>query len=199
MTETLHHVSLRIAALFLSFALLIASIVLGWQGLASNAPFEVSIGGMSLFFDFHELVLWQRAVWSSLAVFGFVLCLVLMRLAFLQPRSKQKQIVLSNPAGNGVYGGGRVSVSLGSLRAILVLTAERIEGVREASPELRLKRNGWHINCRVAIRPDASLPEVTAALKTRLKESIEHHTGLPVEKIDIAAQLNPIRDLQRVR
>lgn len=199
MTETLHNASLRLAALFLSFVLLIVSFALGWQVFTNQTPVALSIGGMSLSLDFYLLPLWQKAVWSSLAFVGFVLSLVLLRLALLQPRSRHKQIVLSSPGGDGVYGGGRVTVSLGSLRAILVRTAERVEGVREANPELSLKRNGWHINCSVAITPDASLPAVTGALKTRLKESIEHHTGLPVEKIDIAAQLNPIRDLQRVR
>lgn len=199
MTETVHNASLRMVTLLTGVALLLTSLALGWQSLIASGTFSGSLYGLNLTMDSGVGTAWLRLFWGGLSISGLVVGFFFIWLAAAQTSRRGKQIVLSGNGGNEIYGGGRVTVSLGSLHAVVVRAAERIEGVREASPRLNLKSGGWHIDCLVAVTPDSAMPAVTAILKTTLKDTLEHHTGLPVERIDIAAQLNPVRDLQRVR
>ena len=82
-----------------------------------------------------------------------------------------------------------VNDELGQLRALVAHAAERDPAVREADPVIRLRKQGWMLACRLSVVPDASIPEVTARVKSALAETLEGHTGLPVVRTDLDVQV----------
>ena len=76
-----------------------------------------------------------------------------------------------------------------SLHALVAHEAERDPAVREADPVLRLKKDGWTLACRLSVVPDASIPDVTARVKSTLSDALERHTGLPVVRTDLDVQV----------
>lgn len=134
--------------------------------------------------------------WIIGSVVGALLGLGLLALALARRRGVGRQVVLRGHDQERAYGGGRLTVSMRSVRALVALEAERVEGVREAHPRLRLKRKGWQVDCDLALAPSASLPEVARTLKPRLQEALEHHTGLPVARVNIESRLG-LKDAHR--
>lgn len=137
--------------------------------------------------------------WIAGGLVGVLVGIGCVALAAARPRGEGRQVVLRGHDDALGYGGGRLTVSMRGLRALVVREAERVEGVREAAPRLRLRRQGWHVDCDVALAPSASLPQVAQQLKPRLQEALEHHTGLPVERVDISARLGLNDAHRRVR
>lgn len=133
--------------------------------------------------------------WMAGGALGVLLGIGLLALGVARRRGAGREVVLQRSNGTG-YGGGRLTVSMHSLRALVTTVAERVEGVREVEPRLRLKRKGWHIDCDVALAPRAALPEVAQTLKPKLQEALEHHTGLPVERVDLSGRLG-LKDAHR--
>ncbi len=105
---------------------------------------------------------------------------------------KTPRIVVSGADTNGMVGGGQVTVSTRSIEALTHYVAEKIPGVREVAPIIRIKKQGLFVDCRVVLTPDSSIPEVSTNLKNALKHSLEQHTGIPVSQVNIDAQLDAI-------
>jgi hypothetical protein len=76
-----------------------------------------------------------------------------------------------------------------SLHALVAHEAERDPSVREADPVLHLKKAGWVVVCRLSVVPDASIPDVTARVKSALSDALSSHTGLPVVRTDLDVQV----------
>ncbi|ARA94674.1 MAG: alkaline shock response membrane anchor protein AmaP [Bacteroidetes bacterium] len=168
--------------------------VAGWAG-----PMRLTRPGLDLLVDLRALPV--RAVWSFV---GIALLAVVGGLLFFIPALRRsgeagREVVLSGRGDAVAYGGGRVTVALRSLQALVAYVAERVPGVREADPQVQLRRDGWHVRCRVAVHPDSPLPEVTARLREALQQTLERHTGLPVARVDVASQLTALDARRRLR
>lgn len=133
--------------------------------------------------------------WGAGGLVALLLGLACLALAAARPRGEGRQVVLRGLDTEG-YGDGTLTVSMRALRALVAAEAQRVRGVREATPHVRLRRGGWHVDCQVALDPAASVPEVAHTLKPRLHKALEHHTGLPVERVDVRAQIG-LRDAHR--
>lgn len=157
-----------------------------------------SPNGFALFFDLYGQEGSARLLWGLGGLVAALVGILLIIFALTPAEGRDKQIVLSDHGEEAVYGGGRVTVTQNSVRDMVAYVAGRIEGVREVHTRLHLEDEGWHCECDVAVLPEASLPEVTNELRSSLQHALEHHTGLPVEQIDINTQLNAIDGRRRV-
>ncbi|GIV60490.1 hypothetical protein GQ464_007915 [Rhodocaloribacter litoris] len=178
---------------------LAAGVLVFLHAMEMTGPVVWVRGGFTLVLNLAEQPFGTVLTWAALAVWAILAGLLLLALALMRVADEGRRIVLRGTAPNGFYGGGQLTVAQRSLEALAAYTAERVDGVREARPRLRLRRKGWHIACRVTLAPDAALPDVSTRLKTALHDAIEHHTGLPVARVDIDAQLHAIDAHRRVR
>ncbi len=199
MNKTLVHALWRFFIALIGILFFSAGAVVILHALAFLAPLSGSGAGFQVGLDLSTQPFRVVMVWMGGALVALVLGALFILLALARTSGDGKQIVLKGLTTNGLVGSGRVTVAQRSLRALAAYTAERVVGVREASPRLRLRTDGWHIDCRVSLTPAAALPEVTAQLKAALHDTIEHHTGLPVARVNIAAQLHAIEAGRRVR
>ena len=188
------HTFWRLAAGLAGIAILIGGIVLLAHALDVLGPFRAMWGGGGMRFslDLAAYPMRVRWVWAAAGLGIALLGALLIALALVrttEQRERSRRIRLSGHARNGLYGSGEVTVSMRSLYALVVHTAERDPAVREADPTLRLRRGGWHLACRLVVTPDAEIPEVASRLKPQLAEALERHTGLPVAAIDLDLQL----------
>ena len=183
-------------------ALLVAGLAVLAHSLDATGPLRAALGGgLAAELDLTGLPLRSRWVWAAgalaLALTGFLVS-VLALSPTTEQREQSKRVRLTGHKQTGLYGSGEVTVSIRSVYALVVHTAERDPAVREADPRLRLRRSGWHLTCRVVVTPDAELPAVAARLKTLLSDALERHTGLPVVRTDLDMRLFSLDAHRRV-
>ena len=83
----------------------------------------------------------------------------------------------------------------GSERAMLAMlahAAEQVEGVREAMPELVLRRSGWRVGCTLSVWAAAQLPECSARVEQALRHALLVHTGIPIQSVSLTIHELPI-------
>lgn len=188
------HALWRLAVGLVGLILVAAGVVLLAHVLDALPPLHLAWGGggMAFSLDLTEYSMRTRWVWGAVGLGVLVVGLLLVGLALVQTaeqREKGQRVRLSGHTRNGLYGSGEVTVSMRSLYALVVHTAERDPAVREAETTLKLRRDGWHVACRLVVTPDAEIPAVVSRLKPHLAETLERHTGLPVAATDLDLQL----------
>ena len=188
------HTLWRLAVGLVGALLLFGGLALLAHALDALDPIRVvwGGGGMALTLDLTEYTMRVRWLWAAAAVGWIVVGLLLVWLALArttEQREKSQRVRLSGHTRNGLYGSGEVTVSMRSLYALVVHAAERDPAIREADPVLKLRRDGWHLNCRLVVTPEAEIPEVAGRLKPTLADTLERHTGLPVAQTDLDIQL----------
>ena len=182
----------RIVVALAGLLLVVGGLALLAHSLDAAGPMRAAIGdGLTLGLDLSALPLRQRWVWAAAALALTLTGVLLVALAVAQTsdqRERSQRVRLTGHSRNGLYGSGEVTVSMRSLYALVVHTAERDPSVREASPTLKLKRGGWHVGCRLVVTPDSEIPAVATRLKPVLADTLERHTGIPVVRTDLDVQ-----------
>ena len=197
--ETFLHTLWRLLVAITALAFLAGGVMIVLHALEVVGPVKGRGAGFTFNFDLGEETFRTTLGWIGGSLLAMLAGLLLLLLAVARAAESGKQIVLNSQVDKGLYGGGQVTVSVQSLRALVAYTAEKVEGIRETVPRIRLRRDGWHIDCRVVLQPDLPLPDVTARIKKALLEAVEYHTGLPVARVNIAAQLKAIDADKRIR
>lgn len=174
--------------------LLASGVVILAHALDALPPITLRGGGgqLALGLDLTALPMRARWLWAAAGLGLTVLGLGFAWLSMARStasREKSARVTLSGASRNGLYGSGAVTVGVKSLHALVAHEAERDPAVREADPVLRLKKQGWQVACRLSVVPDASIPEVTARVKSTLSDALERHTGLPVVRTDLDVQV----------
>ena len=196
MTDSLPDVTRRLLVSLFGLLMAAGGLAVCMHALGLLAPLVLILPGFTLVLNLTLLPLARILLWAGAALAAIPAGLLLLALGLSRSSGRRRRIVLQRAGLNGHYGGGEVTIALPSLTALAAYVAERVEGVREARPVVRLKRKGWHVVCPVTVAPDAALPDVAARLKTALHDALERHTGLPVARVDIEAQL-PARDVRQ--
>lgn len=86
-------------------------------------------------------------------------------------RQKEKTIAFDNPSG-------RVSISLHALEETVKKAVLRILEVKEIKPTIIASKKGIEINCRVILRSESSIPELTSRLQEIIKERVQDVLGI---------------------
>ena len=181
----------RLATVLLGSALLSISVVIfltafGWF------PFYLeNLGGLTMSFDPYSTAADHRIIWTVISLVGAIGGVMLIWLGITFTRD-QPRFLISAPRYGHAFGDVSVTVGSNGVRSLVAHLAENVEQVRQCDPTISLDRKGWKIACRVYVAPEAALPEVIDALRLRIRQSLEHHTGLPVFKLDIQTELLPL-------
>lgn len=184
-------------ALALASLLLVAVVGIVLASSAGAVPMaNVQLGGALVTLGLGDLPLGRRLVWGGGALLVGTLALFMLWTAVRSYRDRA--IVLRRGRRGGMLGGGSVAVSERSLVALTVYAAERLAGVLEAFARIKLRRRGWRIDIWIALTPRAELPTLVDDVRIALQETLRSHTGYPIERLRIWAQLDPLSKSKRV-
>src|SRR4051794_24377856 len=114
------------------------------------------------------------ASWNAAAVSGGVALIGLLLLILeVRPDRGPERVLLSDDPG------GEVAVVLESIRRLVEHVAVHVPMVREVRSRVVPGRRGLRVNCRLAIDPGASVPELAREVQLRVGTALEQHLGRP--------------------
>ncbi len=161
----------------------------GWLPISSGSL--GSLGGLGLSFDPYTLAADHRLLWTGISAAGALCGVALIWLGVTFTRA-QSRFVISEPRHGGGFGDVRVSMGSKGVRSLVAFIGESTDQVRQCDPTVSLHRKGWKVDCKVYVAHEAALPAVVDSLRSSLRQNLEHHTGLPVFKLDIQTELTPL-------
>lgn len=186
----------RVALTLLALTTLAVAVFVAGSALRLVPLGELHLGNTSLTLGLADLPMTQRLAWLGGAALTGLLALALVPsvLRF----GDNRLITLSTSRRSGMMGGGSIAVSSRSLHALAAYRAESVPGVLEALTRLKLKRKGWYVDLQVVLTQKAHVQEVGAELRTAMQDAMQSHTGYPVARLRVWAQLNPLSKRKRV-
>jgi hypothetical protein len=85
---------------------------------------------------------------------------------------------------------GTVTISLVGLRRLADHVIGAIPGVQASVSEAQPTSSGLVFRCQVAVAPEASTLQLAEEIRARVSEAVENHTGRPVARVHVDAQVS---------
>ena len=108
-------------------------------------------------------------------IFGMSGIIILLSLIFARiitgGGQKDRTIAFENPSG-------RVSISLSALEDTVKRAVLKVVEVKEMKPIITATKKGIEISCRLVLRSEASIPDMTSRLQEIIKERIQDALGI---------------------
>lgn len=149
----------------------ILAITVGW-----NLPYDILEQAL-LWLRFHP---WEDVVLSACL-------LVLGILPFFRPRSRHEQTFLASSQL------GEVRMTEAAMQDIVRRSAQ-LPGIQEVQPNLRQREDGLEVLVYAQFKPEFVIPDTAEKLQGKIKEDIEHYTGIKVAEVKVL-----VRSLETVR
>lgn len=102
---------------------------------------------------------------------GAVLLSFLFSRIIIGVQQKERTIAFENPTG-------RVSISLGALEDMIKRTVLRIADVKEIKSNIRATKKGIDVTCRLVLKAEGNIPEMTSRIQDLIKSRIQEILGL---------------------
>jgi uncharacterized alkaline shock family protein YloU len=115
--------------------------------------------------------------------------LALLRFQFVR---RDYELVIM-PGGASVSIGGETTISSRSVAALAEAAGAEVQGVRDIECDVVNRNVGLAIVCHTTVAMGTNLPEFFSEIKSKIEESVEEMTGLPVSQVDVIAQYEPSR------
>ncbi|HVJ48918.1 alkaline shock response membrane anchor protein AmaP [Desulfitobacterium sp.] len=167
-----------VGAFFIIAAGWILAITIGW-----NLPYDLL--GQGLFWlKMHP---WEDVVLAA--------CLLILGiLPFFRPRPRRLEPSFLIPSRLG-----EVRMSEPALKDIIIRSAQALSGIHQVQPNLRQREDGLEVLVYAQLNPEFVIPETTEQLQGKIKEDIEHYTGIKIVEVKVLVRsLEPARQ-SRVR
>lgn len=167
-----------VGAFFMIAAGWILAITIGW-----NLPYDI-LGEGLFWIKVHP---WEDAVISA--------CLIVLGiLPFFRPHTRRNEQTFLMPSRLG-----EVRMSQEALQDIIIRSVHTLNGIRQVQPNLRLREDGLEVFVHAQVNPEVVIPETTEQLQVKIKEDIEHYTGIKVAEVKVLVRsLEPVHQT-RVR
>ncbi len=118
---------------------------------------------------------------SWVASTGAVLGITLAAMGLFVPgEGREHRFVLSAASS------GTCTLSDSSVRGLVQHAGEQVHGVRQLEASARLGRRGWKVRCDTSLWLGTPAHEVGGALREAIARTLEAHTGLPVQRVEVA-------------
>lgn len=150
----------------------ILAITVGW-----NLPYDALEQGL-FWLKFHP---WEDIVLSACL-------LVLGILPFLRPRSRHEQTFLASSQL------GEVRMTEAAMQDIVRRSSQILHGIQQVQPHLRQREDGLEVLVYAQLKPEFVIPDTAEKLQGKIKEDIEHYTGIKVAEVKVL-----VRSLETVR
>lgn len=182
-------------ALVATLLALTAAAIFG-SALGYLPPLRVMVGDYSLALGLAGRSILEKSLWGG---GGFLILLIaLLLFGWVVRGGVQRSFTISNRKFGRFLSTGQVMVSARGIHALAAYSAERIKGIYEAGSRVRLSGKGWNVDLHIVVSPESSLPELLAEIKERMQTTMLNHTGLPIRRLRVWAQLDPISNKKRV-
>ncbi len=192
------HVALRrITTLITAIVLIMAGAYTALLSLGLVPALQLDVVGLHADLDLIQLALGVRLTWLAVGLIALLLGMVLLASSAARGRFDEPWVILQRRSDRHV-GNSVLRVSSRALHAMLAHTVERVEGVRDARPRLRLTGRGWDCRCLVQVADEVPLTDVAAGVETAIRQGLERHTGHAVRRVDVNAQFEPFNPRRRV-
>ncbi len=122
---------------------------------------------------------------------SLVVLLVLLRIFYVTCSSGSRRAPASVVIRHD--DGGSVNVTIATLSAIVERTVAGTEGVKACRNHILPKEEGMNIVLRVTLNEDVPIPEKTAEIQEKLKESVQRLTGLTVAQVHVMVEQAPVK------
>lgn len=125
-------------------------------------------------------------------IMSVAVLLVMLALLRLQLTRRDFELVIM-PGGASVSIGGETTITGSSVAALAEAAGAEIQGVRFIECEVVNRSVGLAIVCHTTVAMGTNLPEFFSEIKSKIEESVEEMTGLPVSQVDVTAQYDSSR------
>ena len=127
---------------------------------------------------------WPNSV--MLVCIGLAVVLLILRVLYGATAGGRKR----KPATVSINRGddGNVVVTMATLSDIVVRTVLAIAGVKTCKDTITPSEGGMDIVLKITLADDTPIPEKTAEIQNRLKESVLRLTGLTVEHVHVMVE-----------
>lgn len=142
----------------------ILAITIGW-----NLPYDI-LGEGLFWIKGHP---WEDVIISACL-------LVLGILPFLRPRARRSEQTFLTPSRLG-----EVRMSQEAMQDIICRSGQALSGIRQIQPNLRQREDGLEVFVHAQVKPEVVIPETTEQLQSKIKEDIEHYTGIKVAEVKV--------------
>lgn len=129
-------------------------------------------------FAFEDI--WMQILISVIAIVAVLVCLRLL-FAGMSKHKPQSALLHESPTGS-------VRVSLQVLEELAQRYVRSIKEIKELNTDIFLRGDGVKYVVRYTIAQDSSIPEISAKLKTGIKDYVEMYSGIPVKEIEIMVE-----------
>lgn len=140
----------------------------------------------------------QRMKWLGGGALAFLIGVVaiIVSIARIAPR-RDNNFVLKSSIHRGASQGAHVTLSRRGVTALVAYMVETVVGVYDAKPVVELKKEGWHIDCKIAVWGSAALPQVITQIEEKIQHDLLFHTGIAVSHLDVHAQYEALTHAER--
>lgn len=153
------------------------------------------IAALAISFAIHRIQLEELTYFLSIAYQNKNICLAIIVVSvaavlvgflfsriILGVQQKERTIAFENPAG-------RVTISLTALEDMIKRTVLRISDVKEVKSAIRATKKGIDVSCRLVLKAESNIPDMTSRIQDLIKSRIQEILGLEenvIVKIHIA-------------
>ena len=130
----------------------------------------------------------------ELVLGGAVFFALSIRLLFAAFGDKKTRQLVVNTNADGV-----VTVQIDALEALIEGLARQTRGVKRVRVRLELIEDKLHVNMRLDVTPECSLPDASRWLKERAREQLLHIVGFELGRFDLSVRGIALDDKQKNR
>ncbi|XWX60784.1 alkaline shock response membrane anchor protein AmaP [Desulfitobacterium sp. AusDCA] len=156
----------------------ILAITVGW-----NLPYDV----------LEQALFWLKIhPWEDVVLSACLL--VLGILPFLRPRSQRHEQTFLTSSQLG-----EVRMTEAAMQDIIRRSAQILPGVQNVQPNLRQREDGLEVLVYVQLKPEFIIPDTAEKLQGKVKEDVEHYTGIKVAEVKVLVRSLEAARQSRVR
>jgi len=122
---------------------------------------------------------------SSFSVFVIAFIFFCVNLSFLLSglrTSKEKKAIAKQTNI------GQIKISLNTIESIVLLTAKKINSVRDSKVRVDRKNDSVKIDIKAVVLPEIDIPLLAEELQNKVKKSVEESTGVIVNDIEVIVE-----------
>lgn len=86
---------------------------------------------------------------------------------------------------------GDIKVSFSSLQSLAQEALRSFDEIIQSQAEIEKVGNEARLTLHLAVKPEASIPELSPIIQNKVKEKIERQTGITVREVKLAIDLKP--------
>ncbi len=128
--------------------------------------------------------------WTRVAIIAISIIVALLMVVWLarelMPRRRRPATFLISSGDSGM-----ATIDRQSVRELSKKTAATVHNVKDVECRVGEGRTGLFISCDVTVVMGTNIPETSAEIQSKVKDSVQNYTGLAISTVDVRARYEP--------